>query len=196
MSDDDFGFELEPFKNQAQEGLSGTVGVYGRVQVFYVKPVRPRQGGEIFRTEVVSEHLPETHLSGIGMGGKPYLSKKAVLSVGGLEARLVYNVLGFRRTSRALHIGLGDREYTYTSTGSYAFELRRDKARVVSSQGKWVREAGGWYRHGAVQGGVDETDLAVALVFEAVDVSWLSVGGALWSAPFRLLSPQSDGGGE
>lgn len=30
MSDDGFIFELEPFDNQAQRGLSGTVGVYGR----------------------------------------------------------------------------------------------------------------------------------------------------------------------
>ncbi|MFG1805519.1 hypothetical protein [Streptomyces sp. NPDC049040] len=194
MSDGDFGFELEPFKDQVQRGLSGAVGVYGPVRVFYVKP-EEWQSGDVFRTELVSEHLPEAHVSGVGMGGIPYISRSATLSVGGVTGRLDYNSLRLRRSARALRISLADREYTYASTGSHAVELRRGGNRVTLTNGKWDRELGR-YRHGTVHGDVDETDLAIALVFEKVDVSSLSVGGVLANAPIRLLTTSGDGGGE
>jgi hypothetical protein len=191
---DDVDFELEPYNNQAQRGLAGSLGRYGQVRVFYAKPIQ-RQPSAPCRTEVVGEQLPETTLTGPGSGGKPHLSRQAVLSVGGTTAELVYNARAFRRTARALHIGLGDREYLYSSAGSDDFVLRRGTVQMMSRAGGWVVSKGA-RRHLSVHGPADETDLAVALVFEKVDVSPLSISGVLWNAPVRILSPRADGGGE
>ncbi|NUP66658.1 MAG: hypothetical protein HOW71_31300 [Nonomuraea sp.] len=195
MSSDSAGaaFELEPYNTREKYGLTGTVGGFGQVDVFYVRPVNHRPG-DLLRSEVVGEHLPETYVTGIGMG-EPYMSRKATLSVGGVIGKLAYNVLGLRRESRALHVSLADRTYTYASTGDkQAVELRRAEARVTFRDGAHVRRAG-YRRIGTVTGPVDATDLAVALVFERVDVAWLSVGGVLRTAPFRMLTSQKDGDG-
>jgi hypothetical protein len=197
MSDNDFGFELEPFEDDTQHGLSGTVGAYGFVRISYAKPASWKSG-DVFRTELVGEHLPPASVSGTGMGGEPHLGRKAVLTVGGVTAEIVANSLGVSRASRALRIRLGGREYTYARTGrSGGLELRRGEDRVTLTDGEPVGGAGSRRRRkGAVRGGVDATDLAVALVLEETGTSSLSVGGALMSAPFRALMNPGDGGGE
>lgn len=196
MSDDDLRFELEPFDNQAQSGLSGTVDGYGQVRVFHVKPVRPPQPQDVFRTELVGEHLPEAYLAAKGLGGQPSLGKSAVLGVDGVTGTLSHNALGVRRASRAVRIGLGDRAYTYAATPGFSnrVELRRDGARVSFANGKLVPGLGA-RRLGAAHGAVDAVDLAIALVLEGVDVSSLTLAGTLAHAPFRLLN-LPDGGGE
>ncbi len=196
MSDDDLRFELEPFDDEAQRGLSGTVDGYGRIRVFHVKPVRPPQPRDVFRTELVGEHLPQAHLSGKGLGGQPSLGRSAALSVDGVTGTLAHNTLGVRRSSRAVRIGLGGRAYSYAATPGFSnrVELRRDGARVAFSNGKLVPGLGA-RRLGSAHGAVDAVDLAIALVLEGVDVSSLTLAGTLAQAPFRLLN-LPDGGGE
>ncbi|MFI0717838.1 hypothetical protein [Streptomyces sp. NPDC021224] len=193
---DSFEFVLEPYDTKTERGVTGTVGEFGEVKVFHTRgrTIRP---GDILRTEVVSGQLPDTYLSGIGMAGEPYLSKKATLSVGGILAALSYNPLGLRRSARALFIGLAGREYAYASTGEgHAVELRRgDEVRVGFVDGPHVRKTSGHRRFGTAHGPVDAMDMALALVFERVDVAWLSTGGMLATAPFRMLTSQKDGEG-
>ncbi|MFI0941158.1 hypothetical protein [Streptomyces sp. NPDC021020] len=193
---DSFEFVLEPYDTKTERGVTGTVGAFGEVRVFHTRGrhIRP---GDILRTEVVSERLPDTYLTNIGMAGEPYLSKKATLSVGGILAGLAYNPLGLRRSARALFIGLAGREYGYASTGEgHAVELRRGgDVRVGFVDGPHVRKTSGHRRFGTAHGPVDAMDMAIALVFERVDVAWLSTGGMLATAPFRMISSQNDGDG-
>lgn len=179
----DFTFELEPFENGTQRGKRGTVGSFGDVMVFYVKPVRQQQSQLMPRTELVAERLPQTSVTGVGTGGRPSLTR-AAMEVDGVAGTLKYNAFGIRRASRALHIGYADRHYTYTYTKSMAIELRREGAHVAIKRGRFVPGVGR-YRAGSAQGAVDEIDLAIAIVFEAVDTDSLSLGTALASAPFR-----------
>lgn len=178
----DFTFELEPFENGAQRGKRGIVGPFGDVMVFYVKPVR-QQSQAMPRTELVAERLPQTSVTGVGAGGRPSLTR-AVMEVGDVAVTLKYNSFGIRRASRALHITYANRDYTYTYTTSMDIELRREGARVAIKRGRFVQGVGR-YRTGSVHGAVDEVDLAIAIVFEAVDTDSLSLGTALASAPFR-----------
>lgn len=190
----DFTFELEPFENDAQWGMRGLIGPYGETMVFHVKPVKEHTRGAMLRTHLVSEHLPETYVDGIGMGGRPS-TVKATMQVGGVAGTLKYNSFGLRRTSRALHITYSGRLYTYSYTKGLNVELSRSGAQVAIKTGRFVRGTG-HYRNGSIQGAVDEVDLAIAIVFEAVDTGPLSPGTALLSAPLRSSMNSADGGGE
>ncbi|SEO98304.1 hypothetical protein [Actinacidiphila rubida] len=58
--------------------------------------------------------------------------------------------------------------------------------------GPHVRRTSGHRRHGTASGPADAMDMALALVFERVDVAWLSTGGMLAAAPLRMPTPQKD----
>ena len=179
----DFTFELEPFENDAQRGMRGMVGPFGDVMAFYVKPVRPGNAGAYLRAHLVSEHLPETFVDGVGMGGQPSLTR-AVIEVGGVQGTLKYNRLGLRRASRALHITYADREYVYTATRGMGAELSCPGAKVTFRTGEFVSQSRiPSSRIG--EGSRGRGRPAIALVFEAVDTDSLSLGTALASAPFR-----------
>jgi hypothetical protein len=191
--DSDFTFELVPFENEAQGGTRGTIGPYGDAQAFFVKPTRPTQASEIFRSELVSEHLPETYFAGVGMGGQPSLTKGR-MRVGETKVEVSYNSRGISRVSRALHLRYEDRAYTYEVKKGSAVELSRAGARVGLKNGKHLPPVG-FHRLGSTKGAVDEVDLAIALVLEAVEIASLTLGGAIAISPFRLLS-SGDGSGE
>ncbi|MFI0895415.1 hypothetical protein [Streptomyces sp. NPDC020983] len=187
MSDGGFDFELEPYKDGPEHGVRGTVGSFGRVQIFHT--VGKWKSGDVFRASLTGERLPATSLTSRGIGGEPSVTNAASLDVGGVTADLRYNMLGISRAQRALRIRLADRVYRLTKTAAPGgSELRREGVRVTLANG---RRAGGpgslRMRNGAVRGRADATDLAVALIFEATSVSSLSVGSALVSAPFKAV---------
>ncbi|WP_433891654.1 hypothetical protein [Streptomyces sp. CA-111067] len=143
----------------------------------------------------MSEHLPEASFTAPGMTGQPSLAK-GKMRVGETQVEVSYNVHGVSRASRALHLRYEDRAYTYESKpGGEAVELRRDGARIAMANGKHRRYVG-FPRIGTAWDGVDEIDLAIALVLEAVEVSSLSLGGVIAITPWRLLNSPGDGGGE
>ncbi|MFJ2953271.1 hypothetical protein [Streptomyces sp. NPDC087270] len=161
-------FELEPFRNEAQEGFRGVAGPYGDTMAYYVKSVRDHQPNATLRAQLVSEHLPEAHVDGIGMGGQPS-PYKATLEVDGITGKLKYNSYGLTRAARALHITYADRTYTYAYTRTLRTdtELRRRGARITLTNGRRIRGTG-QVRKVTTHGDTDEVDLAIALVFEAV----------------------------
>jgi hypothetical protein len=143
---------------------------------------------------LVSEYLPETYFTGTGMGGQPSLAKGR-MHVDQTQLDVAYNWRGIRRASRALHLRYEDRAYTYAAKGTrQGVELSRDGAKVTLKNGTFVSGVG-FHRVGSTQGAVDQVDLAIALVLEAVDVESLTLGGAISGAPFKLLNT-GDGGGE
>lgn len=87
----------------------------------------------------------------------------------------------------------GERGYTYR-IAKKAVELRRGDRSISIGHGKFVSGVGRM-RVGRVQGEVDATDLAIAIIMETVDTSALSTLGALFAAPAAFLfRPRRDGG--
>ncbi|NUS12046.1 MAG: hypothetical protein HOY69_11695 [Streptomyces sp.] len=186
MSDEEFGFELEHYTRESEEGVRGTVGRFGQVRVFHT--TGPWKSGDVFRACLVGEHLPVTDLTSRGFGGEPAVTNAAALTVGGVTAGLRYNMLGVSRAQRALRISVGDRMYTYARTSASGVELSREGVQVALSNGRLSKGLGSRRRRkGTVRGLADATDLAVALIFEAANVSGLSAGRALVSAPFKAV---------
>ncbi|MFJ2953270.1 hypothetical protein [Streptomyces sp. NPDC087270] len=94
-------FELGPFEDDPQRGYRGTAGRYGDVMAFHTR--RPNHPKAVFQAQLVSEHLPEAHVAGMGIMGQPS-THKATLQVGGTAGKLKYNSFGLTRAARALHI--------------------------------------------------------------------------------------------
>ncbi|MGX1542311.1 hypothetical protein [Streptomyces adustus] len=144
--------------------------------------------------ELFGECLPHTEYTGIG-SGYPSLSG-AKLSVAGQDVSLRHNSLGLNRHTRALKLSYQDRSYTYTATG-YAkpSQLVRDGVQITVGPGSTGSPRDRGVRTGYAVGTVDAVDLALALIFEVVDTSTLTLGGALVSAPFTLMRPHPRNGG-
>jgi hypothetical protein len=188
-----FTFELEPFDNQAQQGHRGTVGPYGEVMAFHIKPVGPTRPNQMMRVEMLAEHLPEVRIEGIGVEGRPSLHK-GTIHIGGTPGTLAYNSLGMTRAARALHIEHGARQWTfmYTKRLTDDKELRRPGMRIAARAGVPVDRVG-IGRHFTVHGDADETDLAIAIALQRVDCSPLMPGVAVFSAYMRSAANSAGG---
>ncbi|WEV27249.1 hypothetical protein OYE22_20120 [Streptomyces sp. 71268] len=187
-----FSFELLPFAHPDREGWTGQIGGYGIVTVHHelTKSRKERTG----QARLYGDGFPDGLFRGLGPG-KPSLDEPYMF-IGGERVEVTYNARGLRPRDRALRLTQGERGYTYTSLGfGKSAELRRADVRVSVGPGRRVEEpTSGFVCAGEVSGPADATDLAFALLFEAVDTASLTLGGALVSAPLNFLQRRPDGG--
>ncbi|WP_405944085.1 hypothetical protein OG372_21150 [Streptomyces sp. NBC_01020] len=184
-----FSFELEPVDNDRGYGYRGRVGEFGEVDVFHdVTPLRHESSRQV---NLHGTQFPEALFSG-GAGGIPSLDG-GWLRVDGTVVELELKVSGVRKGSRWLEMKHRDRDYTY-GIAKKVVELRRGDRSISIGNGKFVSGIGRM-RFGRVQGEVDATDLAIAIIMETVDTSALSTLGALFAAPATFLfRPRRDEG--
>ncbi|MFT2018062.1 hypothetical protein ACMA1D_19800 [Streptomyces sp. 796.1] len=187
-----FSFELTPFSHPDRTGWSGPVGDFGTVTVHYELTKSSKE--KIGQARLYGDGFPDGLFRGRGPG-MPTLDDP-YMYIGGERVDVAYNARGLRRRARALQLTQGERHYTYTSLGlGKSSELRRDGVRIVVGPGRQVDEAADTHvSAGVVTGSADATDMAFALLFEAVDTSSLTLSGAVISAPFTFLQRSSDGG--
>ncbi|WP_328329951.1 MULTISPECIES: hypothetical protein [unclassified Streptomyces] len=184
-----FEFELEPVNNSSGYGFRGEVGKFGNVDV--CRDLRPVDGITPKQVVLRGSHFPDVLFNG-GAGGEPSLDG-GWLRVDGKIVDMNLKVNGVRKGSRWLEVKHRDRDYTY-GIANKVVELRRGDRAIFIGRGKFVSGLGRM-RSGRVQGDVDATDLAIALVLEVVDTSALSTLGALLAAPATFLfRPRRDGG--
>ncbi|MER5598528.1 hypothetical protein [Streptomyces sp. NPDC002265] len=175
----------------------GLIGWRGRLKDFgHVTIQHKKSAPGAYRgfAELFGENLPHTEYTGVGSGCPSLAEGK--LSIAGQDVPLRHNSRGMTRHARALKLGYLDRSYTYTSTG-YAKPSRlvRDGVEITVGPGSAESPRDRGVRSGFAVGAVDSVDLAIALIFEAVDTSALTLGGALASAPFALMRPHPRNGG-
>ncbi|MBB5934682.1 hypothetical protein [Streptomyces zagrosensis] len=189
----EYSFELLPFTHPAHDGWTGPVGDFGVVTVHYERTVSPKE--KIGQARLYGDGFPDVLFRGSGPG-MPTLHK-AHMFVGGEPVELSYNARGLRRSARALRLTQGDRSHTYTSAGvGKEAELCRTGVKITVGPGRRVDDPHkGLVTAGQVQGPADPVDLAIAIIFEAVDTSSLTLGGAMVMAPLNFLQRQTDGGG-
>ncbi|WP_405562202.1 hypothetical protein [Streptomyces sp. NBC_01180] len=184
-----FEFELEPVNNSSGYGFRGRVGKFGDVDIF--RDVRPVGGITPKQVVLCGPQFPDVLFNG-GAGGVPSLDG-GWLRVDGTIVDMNLKVNGVRKGSRWLEMKHRDRDYTY-GIANKAVELRRGDRSITIGRGKFVSGIGRM-RAGCVQGEVDATDLAIAIIMETVDTSALSTLGALFAAPATFLfGPRRDGG--
>ncbi|MFG2968656.1 MULTISPECIES: hypothetical protein [unclassified Streptomyces] len=184
-------FRLEGFRDSFLTGWRGVLGDFGHVTV-------QRKGGAsgAYRgfAELFGGLLPFTEYSGLG-SGYPGLAE-GILTVGGEEVQLSYNMRAIKRSSRALKLSYRERSYTYTSFGfAKPVQLVRDGLEITISPGSAESPRDTSLRSGKVVGVADPVDLAIATIFEVVDTSVLTLGGAIATAPFAMMRPHPRNGG-
>jgi hypothetical protein len=130
---------------------------------------------------------------GGGRSGKPSLDG-GWLKVDGVAVKTNFRVTGVRKGSRRLEMFYLNRKYIYISTGEHKTStLRRGEVTITIGPGRRTAEKGPT-RSVEVSGPGDPTDLAVAIIFEGVDTSVLTLRGALSDVAFKFFNTQNDGG--
>jgi hypothetical protein len=133
---------------------------------------------------VTGENIPVSTFTGLPYGGRPRLARGR-LSVAGQDAAFTRRTFRSSRGARALRIWAVGREYRYREEGNRRHHvLERSDSRIVVARSSWKDpESISGTNHGAV----DSVDISLALLFEGVYTRNLSLGGALISAPGRLM---------
>ncbi|MFD3539760.1 hypothetical protein ACFWUQ_09705 [Streptomyces sp. NPDC058662] len=131
------------------------------------------------------ERFPTITFAGVGFR---YHLRMAMMELTVNEYPAVFkrSRLALTRSGRALRINVCGRDYRYQVAGGKRQHLLvRDGASVTTTRSEW--------RHprkvsGVAQGNVDNVDIALAIALQSMYTRNLTVGGALYSLPGRMLS--------
>ncbi|MFF9211496.1 MULTISPECIES: hypothetical protein [unclassified Streptomyces] len=184
-------YTLEPFKDAAYTSWRGRLGDFGytTVQRRNGTPGAHRGFAELF-----GERLPQAEFSGLGSGFPSLVEGR--LSIDGEEVTLRRNARAFRKNARALKLEHRGRTRSYTSLGlGKGARLAHDGVEITVVPGSPEAPRDRSRRTVTVSGPADAADLALALLFEAVDTSALTLGGTLATTPFTLVRPHPRNGG-
>jgi hypothetical protein len=186
-----FTFELEPTHVGNKMGLRGLVGPFGEVEVHHT--VYGAQKDRECQAVLYGAMFPEAVFSGGGRSGQPSLDG-GWLKVDGIPVKTNFRVSGIRKGSRKLEMFHLGRKCVYTSAGEGKTSLlRREGVSITIGPGGSIPGKGN-VRTGEVTGSADSADLAIAIIHEVVDTSVLTLGGALASTVFNILTPRNKEG--
>jgi hypothetical protein len=165
----EFNLETKRLPRRQRRGVhdafTGVAGPYGEVTI--IVTIVPQ------RAELTSDGLPPAwilHPAGT-REGLVWIDDTTQLVVDEQEAKLAQNRRGLSKEDRALHIELGDRHYTYLSTGTNLEELRE------AQRGPLVRIRHGPYKRRAVTvlPETDELDLSLGLILQGASMDNLTL---------------------
>lgn len=187
---DNFRFELVPFRDERGVGRQGPVGDFGEVTVLCPAESRKRrEGPTVSRALVTGDGVPDAVFRGRG-AGRPGL-QASTLHVDGSSVAMERNLLGVRPKSRALQLDYQGRKFSYTYFGvGKGSELKSESGRVTLTPGRHIRRTG-VVTAGVASGSLDALSLALAVIFEEVDTSSLTLAGAASMVPIRLITYNS-----
>lgn len=187
---DNFHFELIPFRDGQGAGRRGTVGDFGEVTVLRPTASRNRRDGPTAsRTLVMGDGVPEAVFRGRGAGMPGF--QGATLHVKGSSVAMERNPLGVRPKSRALQLDYQGRKFSYTHFGvSKGSELKSESGKVTLAPGRHIRRTG-TVTAGVASGDLDALSLVLAVIFEEVNTSSLTLSGAASMVPIRLITYNS-----
>ncbi|MFH8368631.1 hypothetical protein [Streptomyces sp. NPDC018031] len=180
-----------PHDEPSKSGFRGTVEGLGEVVVEHEGVGRRDGGPQRTRVEVRGAAVPAVVLTGRAVWGDLPSLDQAELTVDGVAVPLKLNLLGAKKTQRALRFAHRNRSYTYSLLPKgrrEGAELRRDQVCVrmeYFKNRKGLRTTRG--TRGTISGTADALDVALAVLFEQVDTNLLSLAGAAATAPFHLM---------
>lgn len=166
-------------------GRHGTVGTFGEITVENPLGGRPDLN-HLQRAFTSGWGFPVAELTGREENARPSL-ERARLTLDTHPVQLTRNRKGLTDSARALRMSFREREYTYRTLGLMkGGELRRDDVRITCTVGRHIPDVG-LATAGVAEGPVDPTDIALAVLFEQVDIDLLGVVGTALNLPLRLL---------
>lgn len=187
-----FTFELHAFSNRREVGFKGSVGPLGEVTAARQKaPAKEsRRNSNYSCVTVTGEQFPEIVYRGIG-SGRPSL-QGARISVDGALVEISLNKKVLTKQPRALHLTHRQRNWTYTALRlNQESVLERPGVKVSLTQGR-SSTGKGTSSFGVASTAADGLDLALAILFESVNMDLLTTAGAISSALNRILTPRSN----
>lgn len=184
---DNLHFELIPFRSELGAGRRGLVEGFGEVTILRPAESRKRrEGPTASRVVVMGSEVPDLAFRGRG-AAIPALDM-STLHVDGFPVVMKRNPFGIRPKSRALQLEHRGRMFSYIYFGvGKGSELQGDSVKVALNPGRHIRKTG-VVTQGVVSGALDALTLALAVVFEEVDTSSLTLAGAASMMPIRFIS--------
>ncbi|MFI6091357.1 hypothetical protein [Streptomyces sp. NPDC051218] len=187
MTGTGLSFELQLAEASRAFWWEGVVGGLGAVEL--ASPDRDavpqKYWGTYNGATVRGESIPQCSYYGLGYFLKPRLAH-GVLHVAGQEAAVSRNAWSSTKRGRALRIRALGRDYRYVEgQNKRQHALERDGVKVQMTRSSWKNPK---TLSGLAEGSVDSVDISLAILFEGIYTRNLSLRGAVFSGPGRMLS--------